>query len=76
MLDFIIQALSAGLLLIGLWLMGNKRTKGAFLACLAEAFTTTVGIQHHVWSVVVIGVVLFFVQGRNTIKWLREGNPW
>lgn len=76
MLDFLIQFLSATLLLVGLWLMGNKRLIGPFLAFVAEAFTTIVGVEHHVWSVIVIGAVLFFVQGRNFFKWRREGVRW
>jgi hypothetical protein len=76
MLDFIIQFLAAVPLLIGLWLMGNKRLLGPFLCFMAEGFTTTVGIQHHVWSIVVIGAVLFVVQLRNFLKWRREGAPW
>ena len=76
MIDFLIQFLSAALLLIGLWLMGNKRLIGPFLAFIAELFTTLVGIQHHVWSIVVIGAVLFIVQGRNFLKWQREGVRW
>lgn len=76
MIDFLIQFLSAALLLVGLWLMGNNRLVGVLMAFIAEAFTTIVGIQHHVWSVVIIGVVLFFVQGRNFLKWRREGVRW
>jgi len=75
-LDFVIQFLAAVPLLIGLWLMGNRRLVGPFLAFIAEAFTTTVGITHHAWSIVLIGVVLFFVQGRNFFKWRREGVRW
>jgi hypothetical protein len=51
MLDFIIQFLAAVPLLIGLWLMGNKRLLGPFLCFMAEGFTTTVGIQHQLSEV-------------------------
>lgn len=76
MIDFLVQFLSMALLLVGLWLMGDKRLIGPFLAFLAEGFTTAVGITHHVWSIIVIGSVLFVVQGRNFWKWRREGIPW
>ncbi len=73
MIDFIVQFLATSLLLVGLWLMGNKKLSGPILACLAEVFTTAVGIMHNAWSIVVIGAVLFIIQGRNAIKWYKEG---
>ena len=76
MMDFIIQALAAGPLLLGLWLMGDKRLWGPFLCFFAEVFTTVVGVQHHAWSIILIGSVLFVVQGRNFLKWRREGARW
>jgi hypothetical protein len=76
MTDFTVQLLSAVLLLLGLWLMGDKKLIGPFLACLAELFTTVVGATHHVWSIILIGGVLFVVQGRNFLKWKREGTRW
>ncbi len=76
MIDFIIQALAAGPLLVGLWLMGNGRKIGPFLAALAEIFTVLVGVMHNAWSIVLIGAVLFVVQGRNFIKWHKEGKRW
>jgi hypothetical protein len=76
MIDFVIQFLATSLLLSGLWLMGNKRLIGPFLAFLAEFFTTIVGIQHRTWSIIVIGAVLFVVQGRNFLKWHKEGVRW
>lgn len=76
MTDFIVQFLAAFLLLVGLWQMGNNKLIGPFLAFVAEFFTTIVGIQHHAWSIVVIGAVLFVVQGRNFYKWRRMGVRW
>jgi hypothetical protein len=76
MIDFIVQFLAAVPLLVGLWLMGDRRLLGPFLAFIAEAFTTAVGVTHGAWSIVLIGVVLFFVQGRNFLKWRREGVRW
>lgn len=76
MLDFLIQFLAAAPLLIGLWLMGNKRLLGPFLCFAAEGFTTTVGVMHGVWSIVLIGAVLFVVQLRNFLKWRAEGVQW
>jgi hypothetical protein len=76
MLDFALQSLSAIPLLLGLWLMGNKKLLGPLLAWVAEAFTAVVGFEHHTWSIVLIGVVLFVVQGRNFLKWRPEGVRW
>lgn len=76
MIDFLIQAAGAFGLLLGLWLMGDKRLLGPFLCFLAEGFTTVIGITHHVWSIIVIGAVLFVVQGRNFWKWRKEGVRW
>lgn len=75
-IDFVVQFLAAIPLLVGLWLMGNRRRSGPFLAFIAEGFTTYVGITHHTWSIVLIGVVLFVVQGRNFLKWQKEGVRW
>jgi len=57
--DFIVQFFAASLLLSGLWIMGNKRLLGPFLAFIAEAFTTVVGIEHKAWSIIVIGAVSY-----------------
>lgn len=76
MLDFIIQFLTMTLLLVGLWLMGDKRLKGPALTTVAEVFTTIVGVTHHTWSITIIGAVLSFVQARNFFKWKREGAKW
>lgn len=75
MIDFIVQALSAGLLFWGLWECGNQRRRGPLLACAAEAFTTAVGISHGVWGIVLIGVVLFVVQFRAFVLWTKRGLP-
>jgi len=76
MLDAILQALSAFPLFYGLWQMGNGKLRGPFITTLAEFFTFLVGIQHHVWSLTLIGAVLFVVQARNFFKWSAEGKPW
>jgi len=76
MIDFLIQFFGAVPLLIGLWLMGNNRRLGVLLCFLAEGFTTVIGITHHVWSIIVIGVWLFVIQGRNLRKWTKEGVRW
>ena len=75
-IDFIVQFLAAALLLSGMWLTGNKRLIGPFLAFVAEVFTTIAGITHHTWSFVLIGIILFGIQGRNFVKWYREGAKW
>ena len=76
MIDFIVQFLATALLLSGLWIMGNKRLLGPAMTAFAEVFTTIVGITHHTWSIVVIGVVLSIVQTRNFLKWRKEGMRW
>lgn len=76
MIDFLIQALATILLLAGIWMMGDKRLKGPFIAAISELFFVVVGIQHHVWSAIVIGFVLFMIQARNFKKWHSEGAAW
>ncbi len=76
MFDFIVQSLATVLLLVGLWLMGDKRLLGPFLAGVAEVFIVVVGWTHGAWSIVVIGVFLGFVQARNFLKWKKEGVAW
>lgn len=76
MIDFIIQLLFTITLLSGIWLTGNKQLRGPFICTVAEFLTVTVGVMHHTWSIIVIGAVLAIVQGRNFIKWRREGTRW
>lgn len=76
MFDFITQFLCTVLLFAGLWFSGNKRLLGPFLAFIAEFFTTIVGFKHHAWSIIIIGVGLFVIQGRNFLKWRKEGVAW
>jgi hypothetical protein len=76
MVDFVIQFLATTLLLVGLWIMGNKKLIGVLMVVVAEVFTTMVGIMYGTWSIIVIGVCLTVVQGRNFIKWRKEKTPW
>jgi hypothetical protein len=76
MIDFTIQLLCTITLLSGIWLTGDKRLRGPFICFIAEIFTTTVGIMHHTWSIILIGVTLAVVQGRNFYKWRAERTPW
>lgn len=76
MIDFIVQFLATTLLLSGLWVMGNKKLIGVLLVVVAEVFTTAVGIMYGTWSIIVIGICLTIVQGRNFIKWRKENTPW
>jgi hypothetical protein len=75
-MDFWSQFFGAALLFAGLWLMGSKRLLGPLLCFLAEGFTTIIGYIHHSWGIILIGVVLFFVQARNFVKWKRDGARW
>jgi hypothetical protein len=76
MIDFTVQFLATVLLLAGLWLMGNKKLAGVAMVVVAEIFTTAVGIMYGTWSIIVIGICLTIVQGRNFIKWRKEDTPW
>lgn len=76
MLDFLTQAGATIFLLGGIWMMGNKLKRGPAISCLAEILFVIVGVQHHVWSNVAIGSVLFLVQARNFWKWNKEGAAW
>jgi hypothetical protein len=76
MIDFIIQTLCTVFLFTGLWATGNYKLRGPLLCFVAESLTTVVGITHHVWSIILIGAILFVVQLRNFIKWKHEGKPW
>ena len=76
MIDFIVQFLATTLLLSGLWIMGNKKLIGVLMVVIAEGFTTAVGIMYGTWSIIVIGICLTVVQGRNFIKWKKENTPW
>jgi hypothetical protein len=74
--DFLIQLVGTVLLLSGIWFTGNKRLLGPFLAFISEFFMAVIGVQHHAWSIVVIGSVLFVIQGRNFLKWRKDGTEW
>ena len=76
MFDFIVQFLATSLLLGGLWIMGNKKLGGVLMVVIAEVFTTMVGIMYGTWSIIVIGICLTIVQGRNFIKWKKENTAW
>lgn len=76
MIDFLIQLVGTALLLAGIYYSGNVRLLGPFLAFISELFMVVIGLQHHAWSIVVIGSVLFMVQLRNFVKWAHEGKPW
>ncbi len=75
-MDLLLQSLSAFPLFYGIWQTGNNRLRGPVMTFIAEFFTTTVGIMHGVWSLILIGLVLFIIQGRNAYKWHKEGKPW
>ena len=76
MIDFTIQFLATSLLLSGLWIMGNKKLIGVLMVVVAEVFTTMVGFMYGTWSIIVIGICLTIVQGRNFFKWRKENTPW
>lgn len=69
MIDFLIQASATVLLVVGLWLAGNKDRRGPMLAATAEVLWSVVGFMHSVWGLVALSAVLAVVQGRAYIKW-------
>lgn len=72
----ILQFFAAGVLLIGLYLMGNQKKLGPFLAGASEAIWVVVFIPPHMWGGIFLSTILFVMQARNFIKWHREGLPW
>lgn len=76
MIDFILQILSALLLFYGIWQTGNNLLRGPVITLFAELLTIFVGVIHGVWSLILIGIVLFIIQGRNSRKWFKEGKEW
>ena len=76
LLDNGLQLFGTSFLLVGLWLTGNRALLGPALATVSEVMLMIVGVWHGVWSLFVIGLALFFVQGRNFLKWRREGVAW
>lgn len=76
MFDFLIQFLAMVLLLVGLWEIGNEKLRGPFLGFTSNIFTMILGVTHHLWSFLVIGILVFVIQGRNFFKWKKEGVQW
>lgn len=74
--NLLLQFLAAAVLLIGLWLMGNNRKSGPALASFSELLWIACFLPHAMWGGVFLSAVLFVMQGRNFIKWHREGVRW
>jgi hypothetical protein len=72
----VLQFFAAGVLLLGLYLMGNLKKLGPFLAGLSEIIWVGVFIPPHLWGGIFLSTILFVMQARNFIKWHREGLPW
>ena len=75
-MDFIVQFVAAGMLLYGLWEMGNKSLRGPALAAVSEALWVGTGLLHEMWGLIFLSVVLVVVQCRNFLKWRSEGASW
>lgn len=75
-LDAAIQLFATGLLLWGLYEMGNIKLRGPVLAGISEALWVVVGVTHDVWGLAVLSLILAVVQARNTITWSLQGRPW
>lgn len=74
--DFIAQVVASGLLFAGIYETGNHRARGPALATTSELIFIGIGIYHDVWSLSLVGVVLAVLQGRNFLKWRKEGVSW
>jgi hypothetical protein len=72
----IVQFIAAGILLVGLYLMGNQKRLGPLLAAASEALWIAVFLPPHLWGGIFLSTVLFCMQARNFIKWSRAGLPW
>ena len=71
-----LQFFAAGVLLLGLWLMGNHKRIGPLLASLSELLWIIVFLPSHLWGGVFLSAILFAMQARNFFKWSQEGVPW
>jgi hypothetical protein len=76
MLYLLLQFVAAGILLLGLFLMGNHRKSGPLLAALSEALWIGVFIPPRLWGGIFLSSILFIMQMRNFIKWYKEGVSW
>lgn len=76
MMDFVTQAVGYGGLIYGLYTMGDNKLRGPLIAMFSEAALVGVGVNHQVWSLTLIGLTLFIVQGRNFLKWKAAGVKW
>lgn len=72
----ILQFAAAGILLGGLYLMGNHKRLGPFLAAASEILWVIVFIPPHIWGGIFLSTILAGMQARNFIKWTREGVSW
>ncbi len=72
----LLQFFATGVLLLGLYLMGNHRKSGPLLAALSEALWIIVFVPVDLWGGIVLSTILFIMQMRNFIKWHREGVVW
>lgn len=77
MIDMIVQSMATIILLLGIWFMGNGVLLGPLLGALSELLFVYIGITNHVWSIAIVGIVIFFIQARNFYKWFfDEYKPW
>jgi hypothetical protein len=75
-LDVATQLIATALLLYGLYVMGNHKRRGPLLAALSEVLWVVVGIQHSIYGLVLLSVILAVMQARNFVKWTKEGIAW
>jgi hypothetical protein len=76
MINLSLQFIAAAILLVGLWLMGNHRKSGPFLAAFSELLWIGLFIPYQMWGGVFLSTVLFVMQVRNFVQWHGEGLKW
>ena len=76
MVNLLLQFAAAGILLLGLYLMGNQKKLGPFLSAASELLWIVIFIPPELWGGVFLSAVLLVMQVRNFIKWHKEGLPW
>lgn len=67
-LDFA-QAAASGLVLLGIWLYGQKSLYGPFLSLFACMAWAMIGLTHDMVEMMVLNIILSAMHLRNLFKW-------
>ncbi len=74
MLAMVLDYLAASLCLVGMFLVGNKKTVGWLINLACAISYMMLGIVLGLTGLVVLNVVMCSVHIRNYLKWRREGS--